>query len=139
MKNFNIDKLTCRFYEKDLEQEFLSYRWTKTWKNIKVLLYIDILIGMVVRFDDIFIQGAGKAPYYLFYHFFAITLILIFIFTSNENKKRYHQYFFFDTINWIYELWGNNLLLIRGCFSCRRWCSTFIMYAIFNCLPLPLH
>ena len=44
------------FYEKDLEQEFLSYRWTKIWKNIKVLLYFDILIGMVVRFDDIFIQ-----------------------------------------------------------------------------------
>ena len=94
MKNFNIDKVSCRFYEKDLEQEFLSYRWTKIWKNIKVLLYFDILIGMVVRFDDIFIQGAGKAPYYLFYHFFAITLMLLFIFTSNENKKRYHQYYF---------------------------------------------
>jgi len=94
MKNFNIDKVSCRFYEKDLEQEFLSYRWTKIWKNIKVLLYFDILIGMVVRFDDIFIQGAGKAPYYLFYHFFSITLMLLFIFTSNENKKRYHQYYF---------------------------------------------
>ena len=94
MKNFNIDKISCRFYEKDLEQEFLSYRWTKIWKNIKVLLYFDILIGMVVRFDDIFIQEAGKAPYYLFYHFFAIALMLLFIFTSNKNKKRYHQYYF---------------------------------------------
>ena len=49
---------------------------------------------MVVRLDDIFIQGAGKAPYYLTYHFFAITLMLLFVFTSNENKKRYHQYYF---------------------------------------------
>ena len=94
MKNFNIDKLTCRFYEKDLEQEFLSYRWTKIWKNVKVLFFFDTLIGMVIRFDDIFIQGVGKAPHYLIYHFFSITLILLFIFTSNENKKRYHQYYF---------------------------------------------
>ena len=94
MKDFNIDKLTCRFYEKDLEREFLSYRWTKIWKNIKILLYFDIITNMVVRLDDIFIQGVGKAPHYLAYHFFAIALTLLFIFTSNENKKRYHQYYF---------------------------------------------
>ena len=94
MKKFNIDKLTCRFYEKELEQEFLSYRWDKIWNNIKILLYFDIIIGMVIRFDDIFIQGAGKAPYYLAYHLFSIVLILLFIFTSNENKKKYHQYYF---------------------------------------------
>ena len=57
MKDFNIDKLTCRFYEKDLEREFLSYRWTKIWKNIKILLYFDVITNMVVRLDDIFIQG----------------------------------------------------------------------------------
>ena len=94
MKKFNIDKFTCRFYEKELEQEFLSYRWDKIWNNIKILLYFDITIGMVIRFDDIFIQGAGKAPYYLAYHLFYILVMLLFIFTSNENKKKYHQYYF---------------------------------------------
>ena len=94
MKKFNIDKFTCRFYEKELEQEFLSYRWGKIWNNIKILLYFDITIGMVIRFDDIFIQGAGKAPYYLAYHLFSILVMLLFIFTSNENKKKYHQYYF---------------------------------------------
>ena len=94
MKKFNIDKFTCRFYEKELEQEFLSYRWGKIWNNIKILLYFDITIGMVIRFDDIFIQGAGKAPYYLAYHLFYILVMLLFIFTSNENKKKYHQYYF---------------------------------------------
>ena len=94
MNKFNIDKLTCRFYEKELEQEFLSYRWGKIWNNIKILLYFDITIGMVIRFDDIFIQGAGKAPYYLAYHLFSILVMLLFIFTSNENKKNYHQYYF---------------------------------------------
>ena len=107
MKNFNIDKLTCRFYEKDLEQEFLSYRWNKIWKNIKVLLYIDILIGMVVRFDDIFIQGAGKAPYYLTYHFFAIALMLLF-FSHQTKIKNDIINIIFGTINWIYELRSNN-------------------------------
>ena len=72
---------------KDLEREFLSYRWTKIWKNIKILLYFDIITNMVVRLDDIFIQGVGKSPHYLAYHFFAITITLLFIFTSNENKK----------------------------------------------------
>ena len=38
MNNFNIDKLTCRFYEKELEQEFLEYRWSKIWNNLKILL-----------------------------------------------------------------------------------------------------
>ena len=94
MKKFNIDKLTCRFYEKELEQEFLSYRWDKIWNNIKILLYFDIAIGMVIRFDDIFIQGVGKTPYYLAYHLFSIVVMLLFIFTSNENKKKYHQYYF---------------------------------------------
>ena len=94
MEKFNIDKLTCRFYEKELEQEFLSYRWDKIWNNIKILLYFDIIIGMVIRFDDIFIQGAGKAPYYLAYHLFSIAVMLLFVFTSNENKKKYHQYYF---------------------------------------------
>ena len=94
MSKFNIDKLTCRFYEKELEQDFLSYRWGKIWNNIKILLYFDITIGMVIRFDDIFIQGAGKAPYYLAYHLFSILVMLLFIFTSNENKKKYHQYYF---------------------------------------------
>lgn len=94
MKKFNIDKLTCRFYEKELEQEFLSYRWDKIWNNIKILMYFDITIGMLIRFDDIFIQGAGKAPYYLAYHLFSIIVILLFVFTSNENKKKYHQYYF---------------------------------------------
>ena len=94
MNKFNIDKLTCRFYEKELEQEFLSYRWGKIWNNIKILLYFDITIGMVIRFDDIFIQGVGKAPYYLAYHLFSILVMLLFIFTSNENKKKYHQYYF---------------------------------------------
>ena len=94
MNKFNIDKLTCRFYEKELEQEFLSYRWGKIWNNIKILLYFDITIGMVIRFDDIFIQGAGKAPYYLAYHLFSIVVMLLFILTSIENKKKYHQYYF---------------------------------------------
>ena len=89
MKKFNIDKLTCRFYEKEMEQEFLSYRWDKIWNNIKILLYFDIIIGMVIRFDDIFIQGVGKAPYYLAYHLFSIVVMLLFILTSNENKKKY--------------------------------------------------
>ncbi len=94
MNNFNIDKLTCRFYEKDLEQEFLEYRWSKIWNNLKILLYCDNTIGILIRFDDIFVQGVGTAIYYLVYHFFSLVLLFLFVFTSNENKKKYHQLYF---------------------------------------------
>ena len=94
MNNFNIDKLTCRFYDKDLEQEFLEYRWSKIWNNLKILLYCDNTIGILIRFDDIFVQGVGTATYYLIYHFFSFVLLFLFVFTSNENKKKFHQLYF---------------------------------------------
>ena len=102
MKNFNIDKISCRFYEKDLEQEFLKHRWKKIWRNIKILLSIDIPIGLIIRLDDIFKQGVGYNPYYLSYHFFTLIVMLAFLLSSNNNKRKYHQaYFLFSAIGFM--------------------------------------
>ena len=102
MKNFNIDKITCRFYEKDLEKQFLLHRWNKTWRNIKILLSIDIPIGLIIRFDDIFIQEVGKNIYYLSYHIFSLIVMLAFLLSSNDNKRKYHQaYFLFSAIGFM--------------------------------------
>ena len=92
--NVNINRLTCRFDDKTLEKEYLTHSWNNTWKNIKILLSVDVTIGFIIRADDIFVQGVGANLYYLSYHLFSILLLILFLFTSNENKRRYHQAYF---------------------------------------------
>ena len=92
--NVNINRLTCRFDDKTLEKEYLTHSWNNTWKNIKILLCVDVTIGFIIRADDIFVQGVGANLYYLSYHLFSILLLILFLFTSNENKRRYHQAYF---------------------------------------------
>ena len=48
----------------------------------------------MIRADDIFVQGVGANLYYLSYHLFSILLLILFLFTSNDNKRRYHQAYF---------------------------------------------
>ena len=95
--NIRINKLSCRFEDNSLEQQYLKHRWDKIWNNIKILLYVDIPLGFIIRADDIFVQGVGKNIYYLSYHLFAIILLLIFLFSSNERKRKYHQEYFLIT------------------------------------------
>lgn len=98
----NINNFTCRFEDNNLEEKYLIYRWSKIWKNIKILLYFDITIGLMIRVDDIFIQGAGQNIFYLSYHIISILIMLLFIFTSNENKRKFHQlYFLISTIGFM--------------------------------------
>ena len=95
--NIRINKLSCRFEDNSLEQQYLKNRWDKIWNNIKILLYVDIPLGFIIRADDVFVQGVGKNIYYLSYHLFAIVLLLIFLFSSNERKRKYHQEYFLIT------------------------------------------
>ena len=95
--NIRINKLSCRFEDNSLEQQYLKHRWDKIWNNIKILLYVDTPLGFIIRADDVFVQGVGKNIYYLSYHLFAIVLLLIFLFSSNESKRKYHQEYFLIT------------------------------------------
>ena len=100
--NINVNGFTCRFEDRELEKEYLGYRWDKIWKNIKILLYFDIPIGFIVRADDIFVQGAGQNIYYLSYHFFSIIIMALFLLSSNDKKRKYHQaYFLISTIGFM--------------------------------------
>ena len=92
--NVNINRLTCRFDDKTLEKEYLTHSWNNTWKNIKIILSVDVTIGFIIRADDIFVQGVGANLYYLSYHLFSILLLILFLFTSNDNRRRYHQAYF---------------------------------------------
>ena len=95
--NIRINKLSCRFEDNSLEQQYLKHRWDKIWNNIKILLYVDTPVAFIIRADDIFVQGVGKNIFYLSYHLFAIVLLLIFLFSSNERKRKYHQEYFLIT------------------------------------------
>ncbi len=97
MENIRIGKLNCCFEDPSLEKEYLNYRWGKIWGNIKILLYVDTFMGFFIRMDDIFIQGVGKNIFYLSYHIFSIVLLLTFLFSSNDKKRKYHQKYFLIT------------------------------------------
>lgn len=102
MNKEQINKFTCKFEDKELENEFLLTRWNKVWSYIKILLYFNVPLGFMIRIDDIFIRGAGMNPYYLAYHAFAIILLIVFLASSNQNKRKYHQaYFLFEAIGFM--------------------------------------
>ena len=101
-ENINVNGLTCRFDDEELEKDYLLHRWDKIWNNIKILLYFDIPIGLIIRADDIFVQGAGKNIYYLSYHLFSIIIMVLFLLSSNDKKRKYHQaYFLISTIGFM--------------------------------------
>ena len=89
-----LNKITCQFEEKELEKEFLLARWDKTWNYIKILLYFNVPFGILIRVDDIFIRGAGMNPYYFAFVIFDYLLLFLFLFSSHEKKRKYHQYYF---------------------------------------------
>ena len=89
-----INQFTCRFSDNTLEKEYLTHSWKKTWKNIKILLCVDVPISFIVRADDLFVQGVGYNKYYLSYHLFSIILLFIFLLSSNNSKRKYHQAYF---------------------------------------------
>ena len=93
-ENVKINQFTCRFSDDTLEKEYLTYSWKKTWKNIKILLCVDVPISFIVRADDLFVQGVGYNKYYLSYHLFSIILLFIFLLSPNNSKRKYHQAYF---------------------------------------------
>ena len=95
--NININRLTCRFENKNLEKEYLKDSWKRTWKNIKILLSVNVPVSLIIMADDLFVQGVGSNKYYLSYHLFAFILLFLFIFSSNDTKRKYHQAYFLVT------------------------------------------
>ena len=92
-----INRFTCRFSDNTLEKEYLTYSWKRTWKNIKILLSVNVPVSLIIMADDIFVQGVGLNKYYLSYHLVAVILLFLFIFSSNDSKRKYHQAYFLVT------------------------------------------
>ena len=92
-----INRFTCRFSDNTLEKEYLTHSWKRTWKNIKILLSVNVPVSLIIIADDTFVQGVGSNKYYLSYHLFAFILLFLFIFSSNDTKRKYHQAYFLVT------------------------------------------
>ena len=101
--NSRINRIICQFEDKALEKEFKNYIWDKfLWKNLKILFYFHVPLGFLIRLDDIFVQGIGFNPYYITYHTFSIILLLMFLLSANQTKKKYHQiYLIIDAIGFM--------------------------------------
>ena len=95
--NININRLTCRFENKTLEEEYIKHSWGKTWKYIKILLSVNLPVSFAIIADDLFVQGVGSNKYYLSYHLFSTILLFLYLFSSNETKRKYHQIYFLIT------------------------------------------
>ena len=93
-KNNNINRLTCRFENKNLEKEYLKHSWERSWKNIKIFLSVNVPVSLIIIADDIFVQGVGTNIYYLSFHLLSIVLLFLFLFSSNDKKRKYHQAYF---------------------------------------------
>ena len=61
----HINRLTCRFENKNLEKEYLKHSWERSWKNIKLFLSVNVPVSLIIIADDIFVQGVGTNIYYL--------------------------------------------------------------------------
>ena len=93
-ENVKINGFTCRFADNNIEKEYLKHTWGKTWKYIKILLCFNVPVSFIIIADDLFVQGVGYNIYYLSYHLFSIVLLFIFLFSSKNNKCKYHQAYF---------------------------------------------
>ena len=93
-EHVHINRLTCRFENKNLEKEYLKHSWKRSWKNIKIFLSVNVPVSLIIIADDLFVQGVGTNKYYLSFHIFSILLLFLFLFSSNDKKRKYHQAYF---------------------------------------------
>ena len=57
IENNNINRLTCRFENKNLEKEYLKHSWERSLKNIKLFLSVNVPVSLIIIADDVFVQG----------------------------------------------------------------------------------
>ena len=51
-ENVHINRLTCRFENKNLEKEYLKHSWKRSWKNIKIFLSVNVRVSLIIIEDD---------------------------------------------------------------------------------------
>ena len=96
-KDNKINNITCRFENSDLEKEYIDYWWQdRLFRNIKIILGVAYFVGLFVIFDDYKNLGS-LTPYYIGYHIFSWSLLAIFLFSKEDLKKKYFEYYFMIT------------------------------------------
>ena len=63
---FRINKLNCKFEDKNLEKEYQDFRWNKIRNYVRNLMIISEVLNMLIRVDDIRLLGPNA--WYIGYH-----------------------------------------------------------------------
>ena len=90
---FRINKLNCKFEDKNLEKEYQDFRWNKIRNYVRNLMIISEILNMLIRVDDIRLLGPNI--WYIGFHALGFIAWLFFLFyLSDYSKKKWHQVYF---------------------------------------------
>ena len=91
----NINRLTCKFNDKKLENQYKEMKWGKNNNYIWNLMLLGHIIFLLVIMDDvkIFGESLGVQPLYIFTHVICSITVYILILSEVNRKKYYEPYF----------------------------------------------
>ena len=90
-----ISKLTCKFNDSDLENQYKEMKWEKNSNYIWNLMLLGHIIFLLVILDDvkIFGESLGVQPLYILTHVICSIIVYILILSEVNRKKYYEPYF----------------------------------------------
>ena len=91
----DINRLTCKFNDEKLENQYKEVKWEKNNNYIWNLMLLGHLIFLLVILDDI--KQLGVQPIYIFIQIICSIAVYILIF-SEENREKYYEAYFTLTI-----------------------------------------
>jgi len=91
----NINRLTCKFNDEELENQYKEMKWGKNSNYIWNLMLLGHIIFLLVIMDDvkIFGESLGVQPLYIFTHVICSITVYILILSEVNRKKYYEPYF----------------------------------------------
>ena len=91
----NINRLTCKFNDEELENQYKQMKWGKNSNYIWNLMLLGHIIFLLVIMDDvkIFGESLGVKPLYIFTHVICSIIVYILILSEVNRKKYYEPYF----------------------------------------------
>ena len=91
----NINRLTCKFNDEELENQYKEMKWGKNSNYIWNLMLLGHIIFLLVIMDDvkIFGESLGVKPLYIFTHVICSIIVYILILSEVNRKKYYEPYF----------------------------------------------
>jgi len=87
----NINRLTCKFNDKELENQYKEMKWEKNSNYIWNLMLLGHIIFLLIILDDI--NQLGVQPIYISVHIICSISVYILLFYEEYRKNYYDIYF----------------------------------------------